>query len=92
MQLANDSFCSKIERGQYHSALAITGAVRGTSQTKIQKTRAPVNENKTMMQSYLNNMLPNVTHNYQTGNSQDLATYQTRTNIFKYSSSYLIME
>ena len=30
-------------------------------------------------------MLPKVTHNYQTQSSQDMATYQTRTNIFKYS-------
>ena len=30
-------------------------------------------------------MLPKVTHHYQTRNSEDLAIYQTRTNIFKYS-------
>ena len=29
----NDSFCSKIERVQYNAALAITGAIRGISQT-----------------------------------------------------------
>ena len=38
-------------------------------------------------------MLPKVTHNYQTWNPQDLATYQNRTNIFKYSFfSYSIVE
>ena len=38
-------------------------------------------------------MLPKVTHHYQTRNSEDLATYQTRTNIFKYSFfPYSIME
>ena len=31
----NESFCSKIERIQYNAALAITGAIRGTSQTKL---------------------------------------------------------
>ena len=31
----NDSFCSKIESVQYNAALAITGAIRGTSQTKL---------------------------------------------------------
>ena len=31
----NDLFCSKIESVQYNAALAITGAVRGTSQTKL---------------------------------------------------------
>ena len=30
-------------------------------------------------------MLPNLTHHYQTQNSEDSATYQTRTSIFKYS-------
>ena len=31
----NDSFCSKIQSVQYNAALAITGAIRGTSQTKL---------------------------------------------------------
>ena len=31
----NGSFCSKIESVQYNAALAITGAIRGTSQTKL---------------------------------------------------------
>ena len=31
----NDSFCSKIESIQYDAALATTGAIRGTSQTKL---------------------------------------------------------
>ena len=38
-------------------------------------------------------MLPKVTHHYQTRNSENLATYQTRTNIFKYSFfPYSVME
>ena len=38
-------------------------------------------------------MLPKVTHHYQTRNSEHSATYQTRTNIFKYFSfPYSIME
>ena len=38
-------------------------------------------------------MLPKVTHHYQTQNSEDLATYQTRTNIFKYPFfPYSVME
>ena len=28
-------FCSKIESVQYNAALALTGAIRGTSQTKL---------------------------------------------------------
>ena len=31
----NESFCSKIERVHYNAALAITGAIRGISQTKL---------------------------------------------------------
>ena len=31
----NESFCQKLESYQYDAALAITGAIRGTSQTKI---------------------------------------------------------
>ena len=31
----NESFCSKIERMQYNVALGITGAIRGTSQSKL---------------------------------------------------------
>ena len=31
----NKSFCNKIERVQYNAALAITGNIRGTSQTKL---------------------------------------------------------
>ena len=33
----------------------------------------------------MNNLLPKVTYHYQARNSEDLAIYQTRTNIFKYS-------
>ena len=31
----NESFCQKFESRQYNAALDITGAIRGTSQTKI---------------------------------------------------------
>ena len=34
-QPRNESFCQKLESYQYNAALAITGAIRGTSQTKI---------------------------------------------------------
>ena len=33
----NESFCTKIERIQYNAVLAITGAIRGTSQIKLYK-------------------------------------------------------
>ena len=31
----NKSFCQKIETDQYNAALAITGAIKGTSQIKL---------------------------------------------------------
>ena len=34
-QLNNKSFCQKIETDQYNAALAITGAIKGTSQIKL---------------------------------------------------------
>ena len=36
-QTNNESFCQKLESYQYNAALAITGTIRGTSQTKIYK-------------------------------------------------------
>ena len=104
----NGSFCSKIESVQYNAALAITGAIRGTSQTKLYrelgleslKSRRWFRHLCTLykikttgLPPYLNNMLPKVTHHYQTRNSEDLAIYQTRTNIFKYYFfPYSVME
>ena len=96
----NGSFCSKIENVQYNAALAITGAIRGTSQTKLYrelgleslKSRRWLKHLCTLykikttgLPPYLNNMLPKVTHHSQTRNSKDLSMYQTRSNIFKYS-------
>ena len=34
-QTHNEAFCRKLESVQYNVALAITGAIRGTSQTKL---------------------------------------------------------
>ena len=36
-QPTNDSFCKKLENIQYNAALAITGAIKGTSQAKLYK-------------------------------------------------------
>ena len=82
------------------AALAITGAIRGTSQTKLcnelaldslrsrrwfRHLCALYRIKATGLPPYLNNMLPKVKH-YQTRSSEDLGTYhQTRTNISKYS-------
>ena len=36
-QPTNDSLCKKLESVQYNAALAITGAIKGTSQVKLYK-------------------------------------------------------
>ena len=36
-QPQNESFCNKLESIQYNAALAITGAIQGTSKTKLYK-------------------------------------------------------
>ena len=36
-QPQNESFCNKLESIQYNAALAITGAIRGTSKVKLHK-------------------------------------------------------
>ena len=36
-QPQNESFCNKLESIQYNAALAITGAIRGTSKVKLYK-------------------------------------------------------
>ena len=87
----NDSFCSKIESIQY----ALTGAIQGTSQTKLStelglespqwfRYLCTLHKIKTTGRPPYLNMLTKVTHHYQTQNSEDLAIYQTRANIFKY--------
>ena len=79
--------------------LAITGAIQETSQTKLYRELGLESLRsrrwfrhfctlykikKTDLPPHLN-MLPKITPHYQTQNSEDLAIYQTRTNIFKYS-------
>ena len=79
----NGSFCSKIESIQYNAALAITGAIRQTSQTKLyRKLGLESIESSwwfrhlctlykiktTGLPPYLNNVLPKVTNHYQTLN------------------------
>ena len=48
----NDSFCDMIEGVQYNAALAITGAIKGTSQLKLyKKTRSWISKIKKMVQA-----------------------------------------
>ena len=77
----NDSFWSKTESVQYNAALSITGAIGGTPQTKLDNEQGleslrswrwfrhlstPYKIKVPHLPSNFNNMLPKVTHHYQT--------------------------
>ena len=83
----NEFFCTKIERIQYNAALAITGAIRGTSQIKLYKElgleslwfrrwfRRLCTLLKTKIHGkpkYLLNMIPSSLTHYNTRNNDQL--------------------
>ena len=97
-QPQNESFCNKLESIQYNAALAITGAIRGTSKTKLYKelgleflkSRRWFRRLCTFYKSrtynipiYLADLLPKGTHSYNTRNSKDITTFQSRTETSK---------
>ena len=104
----NESFCSKIEWIQYNAALAITGAIRGTSQTKLYnelgleslKFRRWFRWLCTFLKikiydkpQYLLNKIPSSQIHYNTRNAGQVETYFCRTDIFKNSFfPYTIIE
>ena len=104
----NKSFCSKIEWIQYNAALAITGAIRGTSQTKLYnelgleslKFRRWFRWLCTFFKikiygkpKYLLNKIPSSQIHYNTRNADQVETYYCRTDIFKNSFfPYTIIE
>ena len=104
----NESFCSKIEQLQYNAALAITGAIRGTSQTKLYnelgleslKFRRWFRWLCTFFKikiygkpKYLLNKIPSSQIHYNTRNAGQVETYFCRTDIFKNSFfPYTIIE
>ena len=88
----NESFCSKIEQIQYNAALAITGAIRGTSQTKLYnelgleslKFRRLCTFFKIKIYGkpeYLLNKIPSSQNHYNTRNADQCETYYYRTGI-----------
>ena len=96
----NKSFCNKIERVQYNAALAITGAIRGTSQTKLyhelglelfkfrrwMRRLCMFYKIKTIkLPEYLYNLISNDHRTYNTRNLYSVETYFGRTDGFKYS-------
>ena len=100
----NKSFCNKLESVQYNSALAITGAIRGTLKIKLYKklgleflkSRRWFRHGIRRLCSfykiktykilpYLAQLLPKVTHSHNTRNSEDITTFRSKTETFKFS-------
>ena len=104
----NEQFCNMIERVQYNSALAITGAIKGTSQQKIYNELGFESLRfrrwfrhlcvfykikTTQLPSYLYDLIPKSNHNYNTRNIDHIDPYFCRTDVFKYSFfPYTIVE
>ena len=99
-QANNEQFCNMIERVQYNAALAITGAIKGTSQQKIynelgfeslrfrrwfRRLCAFYKIKTTQLPSYLYDLIPKSNHDYNTRNIGHLDPYYCRTDVFKYS-------
>ena len=94
----NDSFCNMIERVQYNAALAITGAIKGTSQLKIYRELGLESLKfkrwfrhfcffhklrSTQTPKYLYNLIPLGNCIYNTHNQDQIDTYYCRTDLFK---------
>ena len=93
-QLHNETFCSKLESVQFNAALAITGAIHGTSQTKLYvelgleslKARRWFRRwcyfykfESYGLPTYLFQLIPQESHSYDSCNSEDIPTYHCRT-------------
>ena len=90
----NESFCNIIEKVQYNAALAITGAVNGTTQLKSYNELG-IESLKfrrwfrclckaTQIPKYLYELILSESHIYSTRNSETVETYYYRTDQFKY--------
>ena len=102
----NESFNQKIERIQYNAALAITGAIRGTSQKKLYDElgfeslrfwrcfRKLCIFCKTLVyQDICLILFHKLINSYNTHSSEDITTFYSRTDIFQYSFfPYTILE
>ena len=100
----NESFTQKIERFQYKAALAITGVIKGTSQSKLYcelgfeslkfrrsfRKLCSFSELKTSgLPEYLFDLIPQNNHLYNTRFLEDVTTFYSRTDAFKYSFFHL---
>ena len=94
------SFTQKIERIQYKAALAITGAIKGTSQSKLyselgfeslkfrrwfRKLCTFFKLKTSGLPEYLFDLIPQNNHLYNTRFLEDVTTFYSRTDAFKYS-------
>ena len=98
------SFTQKIERIQYKAALAITGAIKGTSQSKLysglgfeslkfrrwfRKLCTFFKLKTSGLPEYLFDLIPQNNHLYNTRFLEDVTTFYSRTDAFKYSFFHL---
>ena len=96
----NETFCRELESVQYNAALAITGAICGTSQTKLYvelgleslKARRWFRRlcyfykfKSYGFPPYFFQLIPQESYSYNTRNSEDIPTYHCRTDSFKNS-------
>ena len=104
----SESFCNLIEKFQYNAALAITGAIKGTSQHKLYnelgieslKFRRWFRRlcffykiKSTQIPKYLYQLIPSESHTYNTRNLENVEIYYCRTDLYKYSFfPYTIVE
>ena len=91
---------NEYNEGQYNAALAITGAIKGTSQLKIynelgleslkfrrwfRRLCVFYKIEITQTPKYLYELLPTESHTFITRNIENVETYYCSTNLFKYS-------
>ena len=96
----NETFINKIEKAQYDSALAITGAIRGTSREKLyaeldteslkfrrwfRKLACFYKIQSTGLPKYLLQLIPTNNHSYTLRKSLNIPHYYCRTVTFKNS-------
>ena len=95
----NETFTQKTERIQYNAALASTGAIKGTSQSKlycelgfeslklcwVRKLYTFFKVKTSGLRRNLFDLIPQSNHLYNTSFLEDVTTFYSRTDAFKYS-------
>ena len=96
----NKRLCQEMESVQYNAALAIAGAIKGTSQMKLynelglkslkfrlwfRKFCLFFKIKKHGLAEYLLNIIPQSNHQYNIQTNEDITKFYCRTDVFKYS-------